>query len=114
MYTLIDSILPQKAYSTRASVHALPTLPDLLDRAGFTIRSATRADCRSCTGSSTGTVAFRGDVYYCHRCRRGGNRASLARELGLIGSNPESMARQHAEAQATAKLRQVADRLRDI
>ena len=56
---------------------------DLLQRAGNRIRSATRADCTRCSGSSTGTVDYTDQVAYCHRCQWRANRVTLERELGL-------------------------------
>lgn len=91
----------------------LPPMADLLVSAGFRVRSRKRADCTSCSGHSRATVAFTGEVYFCHRCNRSGNRASLARELGLLTSDPESVARRKREAREVARLRGVADRLRD-
>ncbi len=90
----------------------LPPLPDLLARAGFRVRTATRADCPSCPGHSRMTVAFIGEVYFCHRCKRTGNRQSLARELGLLATDRESINRRRIEARENAKVRFVADRLR--
>lgn len=91
----------------------LPPMADLLASAGFRVRSGKRADCTSCSGRSCATVAFTGDVYFCHRCNRSGNRESLARELGLLASDPESVARRSRQAREAARLRGVADRLRD-
>ncbi|MGH9859090.1 MAG: hypothetical protein ACRD5F_03590, partial [Candidatus Acidiferrales bacterium] len=50
---------------------------------GNRIRSATRADCTRCPGSSNGTVAYTDEVAYCHRCQWRANRTTLERELGL-------------------------------
>ncbi|MGH9795763.1 MAG: hypothetical protein ACRD5G_13405 [Candidatus Acidiferrales bacterium] len=68
---------------------------DLLQLAGNRIRSATRADCTRCPGSSTGTVAYTDQVAYCHRCGWGANRAMLERELGLrrVGAGPRARPR---------------------
>jgi len=90
----------------------LSPLSDLLALAGFRVRTARRADCPSCTGSSRMTVAFAGEVYFCHRCKRTGNRRTLARELGLLATDRESVIRRLAEARESAKVRSVADRLR--
>jgi hypothetical protein len=55
----------------------------LLERAGFEIRG-TRANCPHCEGSSRSTVAIGpGAVFFCHRCKRGGNDRTLARAQGL-------------------------------
>ena len=56
---------------------------DLLDRAGFRIRGATRADCIHCEGHSRGTVAFTIEVAYCHRCKWSANVRTLSRDLGV-------------------------------
>jgi hypothetical protein len=56
---------------------------DLLDRAGFRIRGATRADCIHCEGHSRGTVAFTFEVAYCHRCHWTANVRTLSRDLGV-------------------------------
>jgi hypothetical protein len=95
----------------RARVSRVPPLPDLLERAGFRVRSATRADC-VCPGGSRMTIAFRGDLYFCHRCHRKGSRESLARAMGLLATDRESLARRRKEACESAKLRSVAGRLR--
>lgn len=88
----------------------LPPLSDLLARAGFRVRSATRADC-VCPGGSRMTIAFRGDLYFCHRCHRKGSRVSLMHELGLLANDAESLARRRREAREAARLRAVANRL---
>ena len=95
-----------------ATLNTLPPLADLLDRAGFRVRGNKRADCPSCPEHSRATVAFTGEVYFCHRCKRTGNRESLARELGLLAIDNESVARRRREAREAARLREVADRLR--
>src|SRR5258708_29896647 len=92
---------------------APPPLAELLAQAGFRVRTARRADCPSCTGRSRMTVAFIGEVYFCHRCKRTGSRESLARELGLLATDQESVIRRRIEARERARLRSVADRLRD-
>ncbi len=92
---------------------ALPPLAELLAQAGFRVRTARRADCPSCTGRSRMTVAFIGEVYFCHRCKRTGSRESLARELGLLATDQESVIRRRIEARERARLRSVADRLRE-
>lgn len=89
----------------------LPPLSDLLALAGFRVLTARRADCPSCPGRSRMTVAFMGEVYFCHRCKRTGNRQSLARSLGLLATDRESLIRRRIEARASAKLRSVARRL---
>ncbi|MBI3483848.1 MAG: hypothetical protein HY012_01670 [Acidobacteria bacterium] len=58
-------------------------MPDLLERAGFRLRGAKRADCAYCSGSSRGTVSFTEEVAYCHRCHWTANVVTLARQTGL-------------------------------
>jgi hypothetical protein len=65
----------------------------LLEQAGFRIRGATRAECTHCQGRSRGTVAFTDKVAYCHRCKWTANVRTLARELGLLPTDPESQRR---------------------
>jgi len=79
---------------------------DLLARAGFRIRSATRADCTRCTGHSQGTVSYTEDLAFCHRCRWTSNAVALARELGLLGNDSTIRARLRAEAQRRERLEQ--------
>ena len=76
----------------------------LLERAGFVIRSATRADCARCTGRSRGTVAFTGEVAFCHRCKWRASTVTLAGELGLLGSYPETRAALREAANRRARL----------
>jgi hypothetical protein len=68
----------------------LPQMRDLLERGGFGIRSATRADCAYCRGRSRGTVAFTDTLAFCHRCHWKANRADLARQLGLLRTDSET------------------------
>ena len=63
------------------------TMRELLERAGFTIRSAKRADCAKCTGRSRGTVSYTERLAYCHRCDWRTNDIALARELGIAPAN---------------------------
>lgn len=76
----------------------------LLERAGFPLRGATRADCIHCRGCSRGTVSFTGELAYCHRCKWRANTATLARELGLLDANPAAAAAQRDEARRRAQL----------
>lgn len=87
------------------------SLPELLDLAGFRVRTTTRADC-TCPGHSHMTISYRGDVFYCHRCGRKGSCASLMRKLGLLSNDPQSLAQRHQEARERARLQSVARRLR--
>ncbi len=54
----------------------------VFERAGYRIRN-NRADCPSCEGHARLTVAIHGDLFFCHRCHRGGNVRELARSQGL-------------------------------
>jgi hypothetical protein len=82
-------------------------LPNLLERAGATLRGRNRADCPLCGGRRT--VSYSEEVYCCHRagCEFRGNAVTLARHLGLMTSRfsrAEAGAyhRQREEAQAAA------------
>jgi hypothetical protein len=68
-------------------------MPSLLERAGFKIRGTSRADCIHCDGRSSGTVAFTEAVAYCHRCKWTANVRTLARQLGLLATDPQSRRR---------------------
>ena len=54
----------------------------ILGRFGFRVKG-TRADCPFCEGHSRLTVAIRGELYFCHRCHRGGTVRQLARRQGI-------------------------------
>ena len=69
----------------------------LLERAGFRIRTSTRADCGRCSGRSTGTVSYTAEVAHCFRCEWRASIVSLARELGLLSANPAMQARLREE-----------------
>jgi hypothetical protein len=73
---------------------------ELLCRAGFRVRSGTRADCAHCKGSSRGTVAYTDQVAYCHRCQWRANRVLLERELGLRPPKGNGQTRRSAPALA--------------
>jgi hypothetical protein len=75
---------------------------DLLDRAGFRVHGASRADCIHCEGHSNGTVAFTVEVAYCHRCKWTANALTLARELDLLRGNPEAASAFREEARRRA------------
>lgn len=77
---------------------SLPKMRELLRQTGSVIRSATRADCAYCTGSSRRTVAFTDAVAFCHRCHWKANRIGLARQLGLLRASPETQRRLCEEA----------------
>ena len=63
----------------------IPLEPDrvcgLLVAAGYRIRGR-RADCPHCEGGSRLTVSINDERFYCHRCHKGGNVRTLAREIG--------------------------------
>lgn len=101
----------------------------LLERAGFRVRGATRADCVHCEGSSRGTVAFTFEVAFCHRCKWRANVVMLARELGLLNGNSEAasalrqVAQQRAEKEVQlnrfdqwrdARIREISGRYRSL
>jgi hypothetical protein len=76
---------------------ALPEMRALLERGGFGIRSATRADCAYCPGRSRRTVAFTDIFAFCHRCHWKTNRIGLARQLGLLNADPNTKLKLHRE-----------------
>ena len=86
---------------------------DLLERAGYRVHG-NRADCPQCSGHSRLTVAIRGEVYYCHRCKIGGNVRTIARRHGLslppprlrLADQPKAEFRQWLSAQMNAMSRQ--------
>lgn len=84
--------------ASRNKDYTLPGMRDLLERIGFRICSATRADCAYCTGSSRRTVSFTDDLAFCHRCHWKANRIGLARQHGLLRANPETQRRLCEEA----------------
>jgi hypothetical protein len=81
------------------------SMSDLLERAGFRLRGRNRADCIHCSGSAIATVALTGNVAYCHRCKWTANTIMLAKELGLLSTDPESRRQRRAEAREIAKHR---------
>lgn len=76
----------------------------LLDKSGFRIRGATRADCIHCEGRSRGTVAFTAEVAHCHRCKWAANTLTLARILGLLNRTPEVASAMREQAQRRMRL----------
>jgi hypothetical protein len=66
-------------------------MSSLLLSAGFQLRGRGRADCIHCEGHSRGTVAFNDEVAFCHRCKWAANTRTLARQLGLLRTDPESL-----------------------
>lgn len=81
----------------------IPPMRELLVRAGFRIRSGSRADCARCAGRSGRTVSYTAEVAYCHRCQWSGNLLTLAKELGLLKSDPATRARLRREAAKRAE-----------
>jgi hypothetical protein len=79
MITVIKFPVPRKLTCDSAPI---PSLADLLERAGFHVKGR-RADCIHCEGHSRLTVAFNDDVAFCHRCKWTGNIRTLSRALGL-------------------------------
>jgi hypothetical protein len=63
------------------------SLQRLLEKAGFVLRGANRADCIHCPGHSRGTVSFTSEVAFCHRCKWTANIVTLAREAGMLRAN---------------------------
>jgi hypothetical protein len=74
---------------TGLHAHHSEVVAAILTRAGFEIRN-NRATCPFCEGHSRFTVAIRGELYFCHRCHRGGSVRSLAREQGMALAPPRS------------------------
>jgi len=65
------------------ALRAQTNFENLLGRVGFGIRGS-RANCPYCEGRSRLTVRIGpGPVFFCHRCKRGGNDRTLARTQGL-------------------------------
>jgi hypothetical protein len=54
----------------------------VLESAGYRVRGH-RADCPYCEGHARLTVSIHDDLFYCHRCHRGGSTRQLARAQGL-------------------------------
>jgi len=80
-------------------------MPELLERAGFRLRSKSRADCIHCAGHAVATVAFTSEVAYCHRCAWKANATTLAKELGLLATDPESQRQRRDEMRRLAEYR---------
>ena len=69
-------------------------VPELLRRAGATLRGRNRADCPRC--GKRRTVSYVTDVFHCHHteCNFRGNTITLARELGLLKRLPAKEAQE--------------------
>jgi hypothetical protein len=64
---------------------ALPTFNELLRLAGHRPpKAGSKWICASCPTGKSPTLSVGDDVYFCHRCRVGGNRITLSKELGLF------------------------------
>lgn len=85
-------------------------MPELLERAGFRLRGKTRADCIHCAGHAIATVAFTSELAYCHRCAWKSNTTTLARELGLLATDPESRRQRRKEFLKLNEYRRVIER----
>jgi hypothetical protein len=83
--------------SDASEVLGLPSMPELLELAGFRIRNATRADCARCEGHSRRTVSFTAQVAHCFRCGWSANQVILARELGVLSNDPQTRKALHRE-----------------
>lgn len=88
----------------------VPAMPELLQRAGYRLRSNTRADCIHCSGHSVATVAFTNEPAYCHRCAWKSNSTTLAKELGLFADDPQSRTQRRREAREIVKFRATIER----
>src|SRR5262249_38050785 len=89
--------LQQGSHMSVRSSCFIPPMPDLLEMAGFRIRSANRADCAHCSGSSIRTVSFTSEVAHCFRCGCAAHRGGLANCVRLLRSDPASRVKLRAE-----------------
>jgi hypothetical protein len=85
-------------------------MPDLLERAGFRLRGRSRADCAHCTGHAIATVGFTDEKAHCFRCQWKANATTLAKELGLLQTDPESKRRWRKEVRELAEYRRTIER----
>lgn len=74
------------------------SMRELLERAGFRLRGRNRADCIHCSGHAVATVGFSDEVMHCFRCGAKANIFTLAKQLGLLAADPESIRRWQEEA----------------
>jgi ribosomal protein L37AE/L43A len=74
----------------------------LLERAGATLRSRSRADCPRCGGKRT--ISHTDEVFYCHHagCEFTGSALTLAKELGLAPERSADERRQFAQLRKRA------------
>lgn len=93
----------------------IPSLPELLERAGFTLRIRGRATCAYCEGRDRTTVSYSDDLAHCHRCHWKTNRIGLARQLGLLSKDPTPQEREEiAESKRKLRLRREFESWRNI
>jgi hypothetical protein len=85
-------------------------MPELLERAGFRLRGKNRADCIHCAGHAVATVSYTTELAYCHRCAWKANTTTLAKELGLFATDPESKRQRRDEARRLAEYRRTVER----
>ena len=78
------------------------SMPQLLERAGCTLRGRNRADCQRC--GARRTVSYTEEVFCCHHagCDFRGNAFQLARQLGLARRLPPAEARELRERRERA------------
>jgi hypothetical protein len=80
----------------------LPSFPELLTLAGFTLRGKNRATCAWCTGHDQLTASYTHAYVHCFRCGQTKGYIALARELNLITKTLGDADR--------AKLREIAEK----
>jgi hypothetical protein len=101
---------------TGQEVSELPPIRDLLERAGFRIRSTNRADCAHCLGSSIRTVSYTQELAHCFRCGWAANRLGLAKHLGLLADDSATrhkFRRDRRHRRATASILRLFERWRE-
>ena len=91
------------------------TVPDLLVKAGATLRGRNRADCPKC--GKRRTVSYATEVFNCHHtgCNFQGNAITLARELGLLKrlSAKEAQALRVEREQARTAAQRATERVKE-
>lgn len=90
--------------TVRIAINVASAMPELLERSGFRLRGK-RADCIHCAGGSVATVSYTETVAFCHRCKWTANIITLAKELGLLATDPESKRQRQEEARELAEYR---------
>ena len=78
-------------------------VPELLVRAGATLRPHNRADCPRC--GRRRAVSYTPELYFCHGvdCQFAGNDFLLASELGVLNPLPPGEAKRQREARERAR-----------